>query len=78
MAGLTLFSTSGCHLCEEAGFLLAPLLQKRQDCSLKLVDIADEPSLMELYGTRIPVLRNQDSGRELNWPFDAEDVQSIL
>jgi hypothetical protein len=34
--------------------------------------------LEALYGERVPVLRCDDSGRELNWPFDAAAVKRFL
>ena len=33
---------------------------------------------VEQYGLRIPVLRRNDTGAELNWPFDAEQVVTFL
>ena len=33
---------------------------------------------VERYGLRIPVLRRCDTGNELNWPFDAEQVVAFL
>jgi len=79
-ARLTLFSTAGCHLCEEAHALIARCLDEPPGsaCLLEVVDIADNPDLMDRYGTTIPVLRNEESGVELNWPFGAEDVHGIL
>ncbi|MNH26098.1 hypothetical protein D3C79_861270 [compost metagenome] len=45
---------------------------------VELVDIADHEGMFEAYGLRIPVLRRCDSGAELNWPFDAEQVVTFL
>jgi len=42
------------------------------------VDIADDGSLLERYGARIPVLRRTDNGAELGWPFDAVAVVQFL
>ncbi|RWW90247.1 hypothetical protein BHE74_00000594 [Ensete ventricosum] len=41
---------------------------------VELVDIADSQALFEAYGLRIPVLRRVDTGAELGWPFDTEQV----
>ena len=41
-------------------------------------DIAEHEGMVEQYGLRIPVLRRCDSGSELNWPFDAEQVVAFL
>ena len=45
---------------------------------VELVDIADSQALFEAYGLRIPVLRRVDTGAELGWPFDTEQVVSFL
>ena len=75
---LTLFGTSGCHLCEQAEWLLLPLAQA-QGWQLQLCDIAeqaDSEDLISRYGSRIPVLRLDDA--ELDWPFEASTVQAWL
>ena len=71
---LALYSTGGCHLCERA----EALVRRRVGASLDLVEIADDPELLERYGVRIPVLRRLDTGQELDWPFDEQAVQSLL
>lgn len=45
---------------------------------VELVDIAEREDWVEQYGLRIPVLRRSDTGAELNWPFDAEQVVTFL
>lgn len=74
---LILYSTLGCHLCEQAVALSLPLLES-EGIALREVDIADDDALMEAYGIRIPVLREQSSGAELGWPFDAVQLRSWL
>jgi glutaredoxin len=74
---LILYTTLGCHLCEEAKTLLKPLLAKG-DWQLQQVDIADSNDLMAKYGIRIPVLAIPASSHELNWPFTAEDITHSL
>ncbi|CAI8826487.1 MULTISPECIES: glutaredoxin family protein [Pseudomonas] len=71
-----LFGTLGCHLCEVAEALLMPFVE--HGLLVELVDIADHEGMFEAYGLRIPVLRRCDSGAELNWPFDAEQVVTFL
>lgn len=77
LAALTLYMTSGCHLCEQAEELLWPLLD---EFSLRLaqVDIADSDELLERYGVRIPVLLCLRSGAELAWPFDQQQARQFL
>ncbi|WP_438970207.1 glutaredoxin family protein [Methylophaga sp.] len=63
-----LFTTAGCHLCEQALDLLHSV---RADHSFEVIEkeIGDDDSLIELYGVRIPVVQFED-GEEINWPFD--------
>jgi hypothetical protein len=71
-----LFGTLGCHLCELAEEELLPLVE--HGLQVELVDIADDEQWVEVYSLRIPVLRRSDTGAELNWPFDAEQVVAFL
>ena len=34
--------------------------------------------LEALYGSRVPVLRREDTGAELDWPFDAPRLRVFL
>ena len=76
MRTLILYSTLGCHLCEEAKALLMPLLV-RSRWQLQEVDIAEDDDLLANYGIRIPVLSIPSVG-ELDWPFTTEDIISRL
>ena len=40
--------------------------------------IDDDLGLQARYGERIPVLRREDSGGELDWPFDAAAVRGFI
>ena len=77
MKVLYLYTTLGCHLCEQALELIEPLLG---DSSFRLeaVDIADSDDLMTRYGIRIPVLRRPDIDKELGWPFDQQQLSAFL
>ncbi len=72
-----LYSTLGCHLCEQAKSILWPLLLQYQH-ELVEVDIATSDELIERYGVRIPVLSYPDHSNELNWPFGAADVEQFF
>jgi hypothetical protein len=50
-----LYVKPGCHLCEDAAAAL-DRLRSRYPHRLATVDIASEPSLLQRYGQRIPVL----------------------
>ncbi|KAB0514062.1 MULTISPECIES: glutaredoxin family protein [Pseudomonas] len=71
-----LFGTLGCHLCEIAEAEIMPLVE--HGLLVELVDIADPDDLTEAYGLRIPVLRRVDTGAELDWPFDSQQVVTFL
>jgi hypothetical protein len=74
---LTLYSTAGCHLCEEAEALLASALARGTGRPWVIVDIAEDDALFARYGWHIPVLRRAD-GEELRWPFDADALRAFL
>lgn len=79
MGELILYGTSGCHLCEEAETLLDGSLRVANSPNrFQIIDIAEHPELMERYGLLIPVLRDVESGCELNWPFGPEDIRKFL
>jgi len=71
-----LFTTLGCHLCEEAYAQLLSLIDGGMDLSIELVEIADSEELMDRYGITIPVI--QMEGREIGWPFSADALQTFL
>ena len=71
-----LFGTLGCHLCEIAEAEIMPLVE--HGLLVELVDITDPQDLTDVYGLRIPVLRRMDTGAELDWPFDTDQVVTFL
>ena len=75
MSQLILYSTSHCTLCEQALELLFQV-PRVAGLDLKVVDIANDDSLLERYGEKIPVLKMHS--RELLAPFDAEDIAQFL
>lgn len=78
---LILYTTEGCHLCEQAEQLLAQLsqLQSGEDAlQLIPVDIATDEALVELYGIRIPVVKNALTQKEIGWPFELKDLLELL
>lgn len=72
MSQVTLYSKPDCHLCDLAYQLLANL-----NLTVSVIDIQSSSTLIEKYGLTIPVAIFSN-GTELNWPFDAETVQSLL
>ncbi|MBN8740831.1 MAG: NrdH-redoxin [Lysobacterales bacterium 69-70] len=71
---LVLFQRDDCHLCDLA---LEVLAQARAP-DFASVFIDDDNGLEALYGERVPVLRDDDRQRELDWPFDAVRVSAWL
>ena len=45
-------------------------LQDEHSFEWQVVDIADDPELVTLYGIRIPVVKKAGTTIELGWPFD--------
>ena len=74
MPRLTLYMRDHCPLCDEA---LEVLAQARAP-DFDSVWIDDDATLESRYGTRVPVLRNDGDGRELDWPFAADALRDFL
>ena len=70
-----LYGTEGCHLCEDAEQLV---LQVMSNNEFKHVDIIDDPHLVELYSTSIPVLAHVAANIALYWPFDLQQLQEFI
>ena len=77
-----LYSTLGCHLCEQAELMLNNLmttvLSSYGNWQIEVVDIANDESLMNDYGIRIPVLVDSCTKAELSWPFDDGMAKAFL
>ncbi|WP_300181204.1 glutaredoxin family protein [uncultured Aliivibrio sp.] len=71
---ITLYSTEGCHLCEQAFDLLVEVGVNMEQ--VDTVDIAFDDVLFSRYGVTIPVVANCLS--ELNWPFDISQLKNWL
>jgi hypothetical protein len=73
---LTLYSTSACHLCEDAAGLLGRLPEGR--VSYREIEISEDEQLLGRYGLSIPVVKREDTGNELCWPFDERQLLHFL
>lgn len=71
---LTLFQRDECPLCDAAYEVLAAAGIEDFDP----IWIDGDVGLEAIYGDRVPVLRREDSGLELDWPFDAAAVRVWL
>lgn len=54
MIVLRIYTTLGCHLCEQMEALVARL--SKADLRFEHIEIVDDEALLERYGRRIPVL----------------------
>ena len=52
---VTLYTRTGCHLCEEAKAAIAPLLRE-VGATLREIDIDEAAELKERYGCDVPVI----------------------
>jgi len=86
MTKYNLYSSEGCHLCEQA---LALCLLVISDEQLNQIDIVDQETvphesktLVELYGVHIPVIEKLDpsnpkENNKLFWPFSEEQLLQL-
>jgi hypothetical protein len=75
-----LYSSEGCHLCEQAIELIGNVIPDHQ---INVVDIIDtniegEQNLVELYGVHIPVLERLSDNTKLFWPFEQSQVVELI
>ena len=68
-----LYSTAACHLCELAQQVILDVAAQLP-IDVYVEDIAESEQLVDAYGDRIPVLMDEQSGRELNWPFNQNEL----
>ncbi len=71
---LTLFQRDDCPLCDQAYEVL--LAAGIADFDPLWID--GDAGLEAVYGSRVPVLRRERDGLELDWPFSRDQVASLL
>lgn len=72
--GLVLYQRDDCHLCD----LALDVLAAARAPEFESVFIDGDDALEARYGTRVPVLRDDATGAELDWPFDAAAAARFL
>lgn len=77
MIQLVLYTTAHCHLCEQAETLLTDLATQYA-ISWEAIEISGDDSLLEKYGTRIPVIKHKNNHNEINWPFNSGDIANLI
>ena len=70
-----LYSSEGCHLCEQALALCTNIIEPR---AINIVDIVDHENLVEQYGVHIPVLERLSNNTTLYWPFSQQDIEKLV
>lgn len=73
-----LYSSEGCHLCEQAWQLCFELGIGNEVTVVDIVNSDDSEQLVERYGIRIPVIKKLADQSELGWPFDIEQLQEFV
>ena len=71
---LVLFQRDDCHLCD----LALEVLAAARAPEFESVFIDGDAALEARYGERVPVLRDDADGRELEWPFDAARLADFI
>ncbi|WOI35725.1 glutaredoxin family protein [Alteromonas sp. CI.11.F.A3] len=66
-----------CSLCDLADIELANT-QQFSSLNVEKVNIRNSTDLYHLYGARIPVLKREDNGAEIGWPFDTNALETFL
>lgn len=78
---LLLFTTSDCHLCEQAEAIFAQIQlahPKVERFRIEPVEITVSNELMDQYAIRIPVLKREDTQQEIAWPFNQQQLLDFL
>jgi len=71
---LTLLQRDDCLLCDEALALLASV--HAPEFASMFID--GDAALEARYGARVPVLRDELSGMELDWPFVEAQLRALF
>jgi len=71
---LILYQRDDCQLCD----LALEILAHAHAPDFESVFIDDDATLEARYGIRVPVLRDEASGTELDWPFDDGNLRRWL
>ena len=74
---IQLYTTLGCHLCEEAVSMVQLLHEQGMDILLEEIEISDSESLIKRYGIKVPVIAREDN-EEIDWPFSVNELYDFL
>ncbi|MDT8438456.1 MAG: glutaredoxin family protein [Wenzhouxiangellaceae bacterium] len=68
------YTREPCELCEKAWRMLSVA---GLDQHVTPIHIEDEAELLQRYGEQVPVVRNEETGEKLAWPFTASQVREL-
>ncbi|MGR9086716.1 MAG: glutaredoxin family protein [Gammaproteobacteria bacterium] len=76
---MTLFGTSGCHLCEQAERIVEEIRTDNAGTfEIETADIAEREDWQTRYAWLIPVLLCPETGQELAWPFSHTAAKEFI
>ncbi|PKH06438.1 glutaredoxin family protein [Moritella sp. Urea-trap-13] len=75
MTKFAFYTTEGCHLCEQAWALI---IAQDLVTAMTQVEIIHDEADVARYGIRIPVIKNNDTGKDIGWPFDAAELADFI
>ena len=79
---ILLYTTGGCHLCEQASELFShkkvKAIMVTFGLEVKPTEISLDEALVERFGLSIPVLQFEGSRSELCWPFGEDQLISFI
>ena len=80
MQRLAFYTTVGCHLCEHAELVLQEFAAQSDAPEFQIdeIDISTDERLVELYGIRIPVVKNIANDKEVGWPFGVAELATLF
>ena len=68
------YTKYGCCLCDEG----LSILRRFPDIDIKIFDIEKDAEKFNIYQLRIPVIAYDNGKKELEWPFDEEDIRRLV
>jgi len=72
--GLLFYKREPCELCDKA---LRLIVEGGLSDRVRVVNIDDDLELIQRYGDQLPVVRNEETGEKLTWPFTASQVKEL-
>jgi len=75
MTKYAFYTTEGCHLCEQAWALV---IAQGLVSEMTQVEIIHDEADVARYGIRIPVIKNNNTDKEIGWPFDSIELAGFI